>query len=83
MTKPLIKNRNEPAFDADLTRSRDGIAMLVSGHRQGSRTLAVVYVDAAGDPSADHRLADLKSPTQGKGFQVKGSDPFIEKSPNK
>ena len=49
------------------------IAMLVSGHRQGARALAVVHADAAGDPGADHRLADLE-PAAGDHHLVRRAD---------
>ena len=58
--KPMIKQRKEPAIDADLTRPGDPIPMPFSGYRPRSRTLALVPADPAGDPGTDHRLANLE-----------------------
>ncbi len=58
--KPMIKQRKEPAIDADLTRPGDPIPRPFSGYRPRSRTLALVPADPAGDPGTDHCLADLE-----------------------
>ena len=71
--KPMIKQRNEPAFDADLTRSRHPIPMPIPGDRKRRRAVAVVHAHRAGDPSTDHCLADLE-PVAGHRHLIRRAD---------